>query len=436
MCRPGSSRCSRLRGGVGFLLLLPEHHVLGLRGLLLRKLQETLGPHVLRREQGEPRDDQQPARDDRQEETGESGEHEQSPGDRDGHSLPAPTDEPAHDLERDERGMVLPAPYEVRSGGLELLNDLAGVDLFRLVAPGSVTEPEPSRRSVFRLRRHPVSLAWARLSRQGAHRSVRNLSLLPRLRWMGYNIGASADFPRSSGRGSSMSVWVSGQSGLVRSSEPDPRQFRLFAFCVVLVAIVMLALAALLGRTDPLPLLDLVAWIVLVALVGVLPVGSGSGPRLAMDLPLLLAAAFSFDPFAAGLIALVGSVDIRELRREISLTRALWNRSQTAISVMTASLVFAGLGGLHQWPATAFYALVALIADGTVNYLTVAIGTSLRTGIGLVDALANMKFGSSRTFILTYVCFGFLGVLIAEAHSAFGLAGGVGELSAVVFGCP
>ena len=233
-----------------------------------------------------------------------------------------------------------------------------------------------------------------------------------------------------------MSVWVGRHSGLVRgrSSEPDPRQFRLFAFCVVLVAIVMLAFAALFGRTEPVPLLDLVAWIVLVALVGVLPVGSGSGPRLAMDLPLLLAAAFSFDPFAAGLIALVGSVDIRELRREISLTRALWNRSQTAISVMTASLVFAGLGGLHQWPAAALYALVALIADGTVNYLTVAIGTSLRTGVGLVDALANMKFGSSRTFILTYVCFGFLGVLIAEAHSAFGLAGVVGSLAPVVLG--
>jgi signal transduction histidine kinase len=153
-----------------------------------------------------------------------------------------------------------------------------------------------------------------------------------------------------------------------------------------------------------------------------------------MDLPLLLAAAFTFDPFAAGLVALAGSVDIRELRREISLARSLWNRSQTALSVMAASVTFDALGGLHQWPKTPVVAVVALLADGIVNYLIVGFGTSLRTGRKFSDALASMRIGSFKTFALSYACFGFLGVLIAEAHAIFGLAGVIGSLAPVVLG--
>jgi signal transduction histidine kinase len=232
-----------------------------------------------------------------------------------------------------------------------------------------------------------------------------------------------------------MSVSVVGRSRPSKGPvEADTRQFKAFAIGIVALTCLLLILAGFITTRQSPGLGTLLAWVVLVAVAGVIPVGSGRGPRLAMDLPLLLAAAFTFDPFAAGLIALAGSVDIRELRREISAIRALWNRSQTALSVMAASLTFMTLGGLHQWPRTPLVALVALASDGLVNYLIVGYGTALRTSVPFANALRAMRIGSLLTFLLSYVCFGFLGLLIAEAHAFFGMVGVVGSLAPVVLG--
>jgi signal transduction histidine kinase len=75
-----------------------------------------------------------------------------------------------------------------------------------------------------------------------------------------------------------------------------------------------------------------------------------------------------------------------------------------------------------------------LAADALVNYLIVGYGTSLRTGLHFREALGAMKIGSPSTFLLSYACFGFLGILIAEAYSAFGLAGVVASVAPVVLG--
>src|SRR5215211_897142 len=160
-----------------------------------------------------------------------------------------------------------------------------------------------------------------------------------------------------------MSVWVASDSKRARAQfvQPDTPQFRAFALAVILLALVLLAVAGVFRQSQPLDPLELFVWVALVALAGVIPVGATRGPKLAMDLPLLLAAAFSFDPFAAGLVALAGSVDIREFKREISPTRAFWNRAQTALSVMAASLTFHLVGGLGNWPRTPTVALIALL---------------------------------------------------------------------------
>jgi signal transduction histidine kinase len=153
-----------------------------------------------------------------------------------------------------------------------------------------------------------------------------------------------------------------------------------------------------------------------------------------MDLPLLLAAAFTFGPLASGLIALLGAVDIRELKREVSWSRAVWNRSQTSLSVMSASATFALLGELGDWPLTPLVALLALAADASVNYLIVGFGTSLRNRRPLLESLSAMRIGSPTTFLLSYACFGFLGILIAEAYSTFGLSGVLASVAPVILG--
>jgi signal transduction histidine kinase len=234
-----------------------------------------------------------------------------------------------------------------------------------------------------------------------------------------------------------MSVSVAGRSGSGHEEfgRKEPTPFRIFAFATIGLNVVLLFTAATMTQAGSLvPPAEGLAWVALVALAGLVPLSSGKGPALAMDLPLLMAVAFVFDPFVSGVIAFLGVVDIREMRREISLARSVWNRSQTSLSVMTASLVFGALGQLGAWPATPLIAVLALAADAVVNYAMVGYGTSLRSGLRVREALAAMRIGSPRNFILTYACFGFLGILIAEAYAAFGLAGVVASVAPVVLG--
>jgi signal transduction histidine kinase len=232
-----------------------------------------------------------------------------------------------------------------------------------------------------------------------------------------------------------MSVYAASHSGRSQGTIRDEEtpQFRLFVLGVITLNLVLLVLAAQMRQATPRPT-ELVVWVLLVAIAGFVPLSSGRGPSLAMDLPLLLAAAFLFGPLIAGMIALLGAVDIREVRREISWSRALWNRSQTSISVMCASVVFSELAELGDWPLTPVVALVALGVDVTVNYVIVGYVTSLRTGHPIGESIRGMRFGSPATFLMSYLCFGFLGVLIAEAYARFGLSGVIASVAPVVLG--
>jgi signal transduction histidine kinase len=215
----------------------------------------------------------------------------------------------------------------------------------------------------------------------------------------------------------------------------ESARFKAFALAVVLLNGFLLGLAAMRAPTtltSQLP--EVLGWTVLVAIAGLVPLSSGRGPSLAMDLPLLLAAAFVFGPLASGFIALLGAVDIRELKREVSWSRALWNRSQTSVSVMCASVIFERFALLGDWPRTPLVALLALAADAVVNYAIVGYGTSLRIGLPLRTSLSHMRIGSPSAFFLSYICFGFLGVLIAEAYAAFGLAGVIASVAPIVLG--
>jgi signal transduction histidine kinase len=234
-----------------------------------------------------------------------------------------------------------------------------------------------------------------------------------------------------------MSVFAADRPGQshARVRRGETPQFRAFALAVIVLNCLLLGMAAIEapGRLPSEPL-ELLAWTVLVAAAGFVPLSSGRGPSLAMDLPLLLAAAFAFGPLASGLIALLGAVDIRELRREISWSRAIWNRSQTSISVMCASVIFTRFGELGDWPLTPLVALLALAADAVVNYVIVGYGTSLRTELHLRESLSAMRIGSPSAFLLSYICFGFLGILIAEAHAAFGLSGVIASVAPIILG--
>jgi signal transduction histidine kinase len=178
---------------------------------------------------------------------------------------------------------------------------------------------------------------------------------------------------------------------------------------------------------------DVVAWALLVVAASLIPLNSDSGPTISMDLPVLLGAGFVHGPAFAGLIGLIGSFDIRELRREISWSRAALNRGQVALSAMVAAAVFVGLGGrLGSWPMAVIAAIVALAADCLANHTTVALATSLLRGQSISDVLTGMYLGAPLSFIAIYACFGFLGLLLAETHARLGIVGVVAFVAPVV----
>src|SRR5689334_20977910 len=111
----------------------------------------------------------------------------------------------------------------------------------------------------------------------------------------------------------------------------------LAAVCVVATLGLVIALNARWGwDAEPRWLL----WAVLVAGVELLPVATWRGLTLSVGFPLLMMIAILYPPGAAGAIAFLGASDPRELRGEVSLTTALFNRSQVALSVMAAGAVF------------------------------------------------------------------------------------------------
>ena len=112
----------------------------------------------------------------------------------------------------------------------------------------------------------------------------------------------------------------------------------------VLVVVIDLAVIGVWAWTAGFPadtsLAVLAAWTLLVAAAGLMPVPTQRGFSLGLDLPLVLGAGLALGPLAAGVIAFVGVLDVRELRREVSAGRALFNRAQISISAMAGASVF------------------------------------------------------------------------------------------------
>lgn len=75
---------------------------------------------------------------------------------------------------------------------------------------------------------------------------------------------------------------------------------------------------------------DALPWLIVVAIADLMPVPLWGSVQLMMSFPVLLASAFVFPGYVAGFLSFVGTLDRRELKHEISVGRALFNRSNVA----------------------------------------------------------------------------------------------------------
>lgn len=167
----------------------------------------------------------------------------------------------------------------------------------------------------------------------------------------------------------------------------------------------------------------LLAWTLVVAVVELLPVPVSQVLRLSLSFPILLAVAILYEsPLVVGVVTVLGLFDPRELRREVSLLTALFNRCQTALAFAAGNLVFHSAAT----PESSSYLLIpfvvlATVATYSVNVTLVAAYMHLVYGKSLREVLLQLRVGALTEFLLSYLGLGFVGVIIARLYDAVGL---------------
>jgi signal transduction histidine kinase len=169
-------------------------------------------------------------------------------------------------------------------------------------------------------------------------------------------------------------------------------------------------------------LLELVFWIVSVAVVELLPVPVSRGVQLSLSFPILLGIAILYDPPIAAAVAFLGSFDIREFRRELSLLRALFNRSQLALTVFVASLLFHSIASVTS-PVYILLSTVILISTAAygVNVVLVSAYLHLAYQRPMRDILSQLRLGATSDFLLNHLGLGLVGLVIARLYDSVGL---------------
>jgi len=217
---------------------------------------------------------------------------------------------------------------------------------------------------------------------------------------------------------------------LAMKSKTGPRSSRprqLLAFELAVIVPTVSALAVLLVLNPDVLHGQLILWAAVIAAVELLPVPAWRGVHLSLGFPLLMTVGLLYLPAAASLTALVGSWDPRELRREVSVSRAAFNRCQVALSVLASSAVFHSLAVIGKSPAAQSSvdspawiligaAMLAAVADYLVNSTLVTIFTSIRVGAPLRRVMHELRIGRLSEFLISYLGLGVLGLTVAELY--------------------
>jgi signal transduction histidine kinase len=159
---------------------------------------------------------------------------------------------------------------------------------------------------------------------------------------------------------------------------------------------------------------NLIPWILLFAMMNLFPLYAWRSSNLAVDLPIGIAAALSLTPLETAIVAFLGAVDPKELKFKIPFRKALFNRSQAALSYSIASviaeLVSPSLTG--PWVVVPL-ALLSLTIVCLINYVIVAVALAAEYGHKLTRILAKLRFGTQADFAITLVAWGVLGAMFS-----------------------
>jgi signal transduction histidine kinase len=166
----------------------------------------------------------------------------------------------------------------------------------------------------------------------------------------------------------------------------------------------------------------LALWVLLIAVVEVLPVPAWHGLQISVGFPLLMVVAFVYEPPAAALCAFLGASDPREYRRQVGALRALFNRSQVALSVLAASAVFHSLADFDDSSPLrlVFAALLAAVVDYLVNSGVITVIVSLDAHMRPMRVIRELRVGKLSEFLISYLGLAFFGLFLAQFYLELG----------------
>jgi signal transduction histidine kinase len=172
------------------------------------------------------------------------------------------------------------------------------------------------------------------------------------------------------------------------------------------------------------PITEVLFWFLLLAAVELLPVTLGFGSEVTMGFPIHLAIAIVFDPWLAMAIAGLAAFDLREVRRQIPLHRALFNRSQLMLSEGASAAIFAAYsaagGQLTTFPAGVLIVAAASVVHLVVNLLLVGLSVASAERLSLNRALQGLLPDPVGGFFVSYILLSGLGAATAYVYQEGG----------------
>jgi diguanylate cyclase (GGDEF)-like protein len=167
----------------------------------------------------------------------------------------------------------------------------------------------------------------------------------------------------------------------------------------------------------------ILVWAAAIAVVDLLPVRASGEIAFSLSFPIELSAALLYQPGVAALIAFLGAVDERELRRELPLLKAIYIRGQIAFSVAAESLVFHSIAHNldSEWYVLGPAVLLAAAAGYLLNVFVVATYAHLQTGEPTMAILREMHVGVFGEFVISYMGLALFSVLVAISTQTTGL---------------
>lgn len=207
----------------------------------------------------------------------------------------------------------------------------------------------------------------------------------------------------------------------VRESTRREQVFELAVFLPTVLALGWVSSAAV-DVLTPTQTIELVVWIVVTAAVELIPVPLWRGTTISMGFPLLMVVAFLYPPAVAGAAAFLAASDPREVRREVTVLRALFNRSVIALSVWAASGAFHALVDIDSSPAWALIAAAVLAAgvDYLVNFGVISLIASLHYKTTPIRVIRELRIGRLSEFVVSYLGLAVFGLILAKVFQQVG----------------